>query len=154
LPYAEYIHNYTVVIRRIRTAVPNASILIMAPMDRGVRNDDGDIVTIPSIPTIVAAQRRVARSEGVAFYDTFAAMGGMGTMARWYDDSPRLVTGDFTHPTYTGAQQLGTMLVNALLKGFSEYKQNPGTQSCVPASAPPVEQKAESGEQKTEGSKQ
>jgi hypothetical protein len=110
----------------------------MAPMDRGVRDDDGDIVTIPSIPALVAAQRRVARSEGVAFYNTFAAMGGMGTMARWYDDEPRLVTGDFTHPTYTGARQLGTMLVNALLKGFAEYKRNQGSQPCVPA----VEQKA------------
>lgn len=133
LPYPEYIRNYSVVIQRIRTALPSASILIMSPMDRGVRNDDGDIVTIPSIPTLVAAQRRVARTEGVAFFNTFAAMGGMGTMARWYDDSPRLVTGDFTHPTYTGAQQLGTMLVNALLKGFGEYKRNEGSQPCVPA---------------------
>ena len=143
LPYAEYIRNYSVVIQRIRAALPNASILIMAPMDRAVRDDDGDIVTIPSIPTLVAAQRRVARAEGVAFYNTFAAMGGMGTMARWYDDQPRLVTGDFTHPTYTGAQQLGTMLVDALLKGFTEYKRNQGSQPCVPA----VEQKAEGTKQ-------
>jgi lysophospholipase L1-like esterase len=148
LPYAEYLHNYAVVIQRIRTALPGVSILIMAPMDRGARDDDGDIVTIPSIPTLVAAQRRVARTEGVAFFNTFVAMGGMGTMARWYDDEPRLVTGDFTHPTYTGAQQLGTMLVNALLKGFTEYKKNQGIQPCVPAGEPAA------GNQKAEGSKQ
>ena len=148
LPYPEYLHNYSVVIQRIRTALPSASILIMAPMDRGARDDDGDIVTIPSIPILVAAQRRVARTEGVAFFNTFAAMGGMGTMARWYDDEPRLVTGDFTHPTYTGAQQLGTMLVNALLKGFAEYKRNQGSQPCVPASEPAT------SNQKAEGSKQ
>lgn len=147
LPYADYLRNYSVVIQRIREALPDVSILIMAPMDRGVRNDDGDIVTIPSIPMLVAAQRRVARTEGVAFFNTFSAMGGMGTMARWYEDKPRLVTGDFTHPTYTGAEQLGTMLVNALLKGFAEYKQNLGSQPCVP-STPPV-----SSEQKVEGGK-
>ena len=122
LAYPDYVRNYSVVIERIRAALPDASILIMSPMDRGARNDDGDIVTIPSIPILVAAQQRVARTEGVAFYNTFAAMGGMGTMARWYDEHPRLVTGDFTHPTYTGAQQLGTLLVNALLQGFDEYK--------------------------------
>jgi lysophospholipase L1-like esterase len=132
LAYPEYIRNYSVVIQRIKTALPSASILIMAPMDRGARDDDGDIVTMPGIPILVAAQRRVARAEGVAFYDTFAAMGGMGTMARWYDDQPRLVIGDFTHPTYTGAQQLGAMFVNALLKGFDDYKQNQGGQPCVP----------------------
>jgi lysophospholipase L1-like esterase len=143
LAYAEYLHNYAVVIQRIRTALPYASILIMAPMDRGARNDDGDIATIPSIPALVAAQRHVARAEGAAFYNTFAAMGGMGTMARWYDEQPRLVTGDFTHPTYAGAQQLGTLLVDALLKGFDEYRRNQGSPPCVPAT-----------EQKAEGSKQ
>jgi lysophospholipase L1-like esterase len=148
LPYPEYLHNYSVVIQRIRKALPNASILIMAPMDRGARNDDGDIVTIPSIPILVAAQQRVARSEGVAFFNTFAAMGGMGTMARWYDEEPRLVTGDFTHPTYTGAQQLGTKLVNALLRGFSEYKRNADSPPCVPASEGATSaQKTEEGRQ-------
>jgi len=147
LAYPDYIHNYSVVIRRIRTALPHASILIMSPMDRAVRNDDGDIVTIPAIPILVAAQQRVARTEGVAFFNTFVAMGGMGTMARWYDDQPRLVTGDFTHPTYTGAQQLGMLLVNALLEGFTEYKRNPGTQPCAPAAETALEQKAESSKQ-------
>ena len=140
LPYGEYKHNYSEVIQRLRTALPGVSILIMSPMDRGARNDDGDIVTIPSIPILVAAQQGVARSEHTAFFDTFAAMGGMGTMARWYEDQPRLATGDLTHPTYTGAQQLGTMLVNALLKGFSDYKKNPEVAPCVEPSA---EQKAE-----------
>ena len=147
LPYAEYIHNYSVVIQRIRKALPTASILIMAPMDRAVRDDDGDVVTIPSIPALVAAQRRVARTEGVAFFNTFVAMGGSGTMARWYDDEPRLVTGDFTHPTYTGAQQLGTMLVNALLKGFAEYTRTQRGQPCVPTSEPALGQKAVGGKQ-------
>jgi lysophospholipase L1-like esterase len=145
LAYAEYLHNYAVVIGRIRVALPGTSILIMSPMDRGARNDDGDIVTLPSIPILVAAQQRAARTEGVAFFNTFAAMGGMGTMARWYDDEPRLVTGDFTHPTYTGAQQLGTMLVDALLKGFADYKKNPESPSCTPTSEPVVVQKTEGG---------
>ena len=147
LPYAEYLHNYAVVIGRIRTALPGVSILIMAPMDRGARDDDGDIVTIPSIPILVAAQQRAARAEGVAFYNTFAAMGGMGTMARWYDDSPRRVTGDFTHPTYTGAEQLGAMLVNALMKGFAEYKRDQGAPPCTPIGEPPIEPKAEGSKQ-------
>jgi lysophospholipase L1-like esterase len=134
LPYAEYIHSYTLVIRRIRTALPDASILIMSPMDRGARDDDGDIVTIPSIPILVAAQESIARAEGVAFFNTFAAMGGMGTMARWYDNQPRLVTGDFTHPSYTGAAQVGSLLVNALLKGYEDYKKNLGVKPCAPPS--------------------
>jgi lysophospholipase L1-like esterase len=147
LAFPEYVRNYSVVIGRIRAALPGVSILIMSPMDRGARDDDGDIVTIPSIPLLVAAQQHVARTEAVAFYDTFAAMGGMGTMARWYDEHPRLVTGDFTHPTYTGAEQLGTMLVNALMKGFDEYKKDQGSPPCSPAEVPTEAQKADSAKQ-------
>ena len=147
LGYPDYIHNYSVVIQRIRAALPHASILIMSPMDRAARNDDGDIVTIPAIPILVATQQRVARTEGVAFFNTFTAMGGIGTMARWYDDQPRMVTGDFTHPTYTGAQQVGTLLVNALLGGFTEYKRNSGSEPCTPAAGAGLEQKAESNTQ-------
>jgi lysophospholipase L1-like esterase len=148
LSYPDYVRNYAEVIARIRTALPGVSILVMSPMDRGQRNDDGDIVTIPSIPLLVAAQQGIARTEAVAFYNTFAAMGGMGTMARWYDEHPRLVTGDFTHPTYTGAQQVGSLLVNALMKGFDEYKKDQGAPPCTPAIAPAAsEQKAEEGKQ-------
>lgn len=154
LGFAEYLRNYSVVIGRIRAALPGVSILIMSPMDRGARNDDGDIVTIPSIPLLVAAQKHEARADSVAFYNTFAAMGGMGTMARWYDEHPRLVTGDFTHPTYTGAQQLGTKLVDALMKGFEDYKKNPDRESCMPAGEPAEERKAEGKEQKAEGGTQ
>jgi len=147
LAYLDYLYNYSVVIQRIRTALPHTSILIMSPMDRGARDDDGDIVTIPAIPILVAAQERVARTEGVAFFNTFAAMGGMGTMARWYDEEPRLVSGDFTHPTYTGAQQVGSLLVNALLRAFAEYKRNAGTPPCAPASEATLKQESDGSKQ-------
>jgi lysophospholipase L1-like esterase len=139
LAFQDYVHGYETVIGRIHAALPDASILIMSPMDRGARNDDGDIVTIPSIPLLVAAQQHIARTHGVAFFDTFAVMGGMGTMARWYDEHPRRVTGDFTHPTYTGAQQLGTALVNALLKGYGEYKKDPGAPCALAPDSEDVE---------------
>ena len=45
----------------------------------------------PTIPRIVALQQRVAHETGCAFFDTYTAMGGEGTMARWYGAHPRLV---------------------------------------------------------------
>src|SRR6202042_2357938 len=43
-------------IGRVRSALPNASILIMSPMDRGQRAGD-TIATMPAIPEIVAIQQ-------------------------------------------------------------------------------------------------
>ena len=109
-----YEREYAETIRRVRTALPGASVLVMAPMDRGVRLDDGSVGTLPSIRRLVSVQRRIAKENGCAYFDTFAAMGGEGTMGRWYEHDPRLVTGDFTHTTKPGSDRVARLLVGAL----------------------------------------
>jgi lysophospholipase L1-like esterase len=114
--YAEDIKK---VVRRIREAVPEASILLMAPMDRGTFDESGEIVTLPTIPKIVDTQRAVAIATGCAYFDTYRAMGGEGTMGRWYRGNTHLVTGDLTHPTGVGADLVAGLLVDALEAGFT-----------------------------------
>ncbi len=109
------------VVARIRRAVPEASLLVMSPMDRGTRDASGRIVTLPSIPKIVAAQRAVAQETGCAFFDTYDAMGGEGTVARWTQRESPLITGDLTHPTNAGADVVSKFLVDALQKGFDQH---------------------------------
>jgi lysophospholipase L1-like esterase len=109
-----YEREYAEAIGRVRRALPEASILVMAPMDRGVRLPDGTIGTMPSIRRLVAVQKRIAKANGCAYFDTFAAMGGDGTMGRWYENEPRLVTGDFTHTTKPGSDRVARLFVGAL----------------------------------------
>jgi lysophospholipase L1-like esterase len=108
-------------LRRIQTALPEASVLVMSPMDRGQRNG-GEIETMPTIPRIVEIQKRVARETGCGFFDTYAAMGGEGTMGRWYAARPRMVSADLIHP-YPGA---GNMIAGVFTKeigeGLGRYK--------------------------------
>ena len=108
-------------IRRVRAALPDASILVMSPMDRG-QNNGGVIETLPTIPRIVDIQRRVAGDLGCGFFNTFEAMGGAGTMARWYDSEPRLVSADFIHPTPAGARIVAQAFVLELIDGLNRYK--------------------------------
>jgi lysophospholipase L1-like esterase len=108
-------------IRRVRAALPNASILVMSPMDRG-QNNDGEIETLPTIPRIVDIQRRVAAALDCGFFNTFAVMGGAGTMARWYDSQPRLVSADYIHPTPAGARIIAQAFVRELTAGLNRYK--------------------------------
>lgn len=114
IPGPAYERDYRRVIARIREALPGVSILIMAPMDRAERNEAGEIATMPSIPRIVEAQRRLALETGCAFFNTYLAMGGDRSAYRWYKVSPRLMTGDFTHPTRSGADRVARLLVEAL----------------------------------------
>jgi lysophospholipase L1-like esterase len=125
--YADYIEKsypgeLREVIGRVKAAVPNASVLIMSPMDRGQRDASGRIITVPSLPMLVEIQRQTAAEMGCAFFNTFQAMGGEGTMARWYESQPRLVSADFTHPLPGGARKVGVLLDQALEAGYRRYQ--------------------------------
>jgi hypothetical protein len=63
--YADYIErSYPAelreVLRRVKAAVPSAPVLVMSPMDRGHRDSNGRIVTVPTVSRLVepAADRR------------------------------------------------------------------------------------------------
>jgi lysophospholipase L1-like esterase len=121
-------------IQRIRHADPNAAILIMSPMDRGERTGLDDITTMSTIPEIVAIQRQVAQEMHCAFFDTYDAMGGDGTMARWYGANPRLVTADLLHPTPQGATIVASLFVEQLGLGYNRWKMQHGI--ALPATSP------------------
>jgi lysophospholipase L1-like esterase len=125
--YADYIERYypgelRQVIERVKDAVPRASVLVMSPMDRGQRDSSSRITTVPTLPRLVEIQREMAAEMGCAFFNTFQAMGGEGTMARWYDNQPRLVSADFTHPLPAGARKVGVLLDQALESGYRQFK--------------------------------
>jgi lysophospholipase L1-like esterase len=109
-------------VKRVRTALPDASILLMSPMDRGELKPDGTIGTIPALPRLVSKEKQLAADMGVAFFNTFEAMGGSGTMAKWYAAQPRLVGADYIHPLPAGAKIVGELLYDSLRDGFSSYK--------------------------------
>jgi lysophospholipase L1-like esterase len=125
--YADYIQRYypgelRQVIERVQAAVPGASVLIMSPMDRGQRDSSSRIITVPTLPRLVEIQRQTASEMNCAFFNTFQAMGGEGTMSRWYDSQPRLVSADFTHPLPAGARKVGVLLDQALESGYRQFK--------------------------------
>lgn len=116
-----YSAEFRKLVERVRSFLPDSAILVMSPMDRGKRTAEG-IVTVPALPRIVEIQKQTALETGVAFFNTYAAMGGNGTMAEWYAAKPRLVEGDYLHPTPGGAAKVGGLLEAAILEGFGRWK--------------------------------
>jgi lysophospholipase L1-like esterase len=137
--HKQYGSELRLAIQRVRAAAPNASILVMSPMDRGERAGMDDIETMSTIPEIVAIQRQVAAEMHCAFFDTYDAMGGDGTMARWYTASPRLVTADLLHPTPQGASIVAGLFVEQLGLGYDRWKMQHGI--ALPAPMPALAQK-------------
>ena len=118
----QYPDELRTVITRIREALPKASILVMSPMDRGVM-EGGEIVTPPALGKLIDVQERIAAETGCAFFNTWRAMGGAGTMGRWYHEQPRLVSADFMHPLPQGAAKVGALFTDALIKAYDASAQ-------------------------------
>ena len=96
----------------VRTANPNASCLVISPLDQLDWRDE-TMAPRTSIPAIVDAQRRAAAANGCAFWDTYQWMGGKGSSLGWYKHG--LIVKDFQHPTSEGAERIGDALYRALV---------------------------------------
>jgi len=107
-------------VEKVKRAAPDASVLVAAPLDRAER-EGGKMRTRAIIPELVDLQREVALAHGVAFWNTFDAMGGDGTFARWVKAEPQLASWDLTHPTPAGAEVIGDLFFKALTTGLSAF---------------------------------
>jgi lysophospholipase L1-like esterase len=139
--HKQYAAELRLAIQRLRQNAPGVPILVMSPMDRGERSGLDEIETMSTIPEIVAIQRQVAAETHCAFFDTYDAMGGDGTMARWYGASPRLVTADLLHPTPQGASIVAGLFLEQLGLGYNRWKMQHGIS--LPAENPATPEKAD-----------
>jgi lysophospholipase L1-like esterase len=121
-----FYQDYVQVLRHMRQGRENLGCLVFAPLDQA-RRHRGRIRTLPTIPRIVAAQRRAAFDSGCAFYDTWEAMGGEDAMRHWHKAQPRLAMSDFRHATPAGYEVIGNMFYKALLAGFADYLSGSGS---------------------------
>jgi lysophospholipase L1-like esterase len=136
----QYEGELRLAIQKVRNALPNVSILVMSPMDRGERSGIDEIQTMSTIPRVVAIQKRVAADTQCAFFDTFNAMGGDGTMSRWYSGSPRLVAGDLIHPTPQGAAIIAQIFVKSLMQAYDGYRGRAASATVAPVVSPETPQ--------------
>jgi lysophospholipase L1-like esterase len=127
----DYHRTMKAVLEQAQRAVPTASCLVIGAMDRAAKRGD-ELISIRVLPHIIAEQRKVASEVGCAFFDTFTAMGGAGSMATWVKRG--LGQADLTHPTGVGAELIGTWIFRALLQSYGEFVAAPSTPG--PAATP------------------
>lgn len=112
-----YTHLMVEVLNRFRRALPYASIIIFGPPDRADTPVAGS-----KMPQLLEAQRRAAREFGAAFWSSYDAMGGAGSMNNWLGQG--LAQGDHVHLTKEGYLKMGDMFYEDLMKAYAESKVN------------------------------
>jgi lysophospholipase L1-like esterase len=117
-PMTDYYKTMKDVLEQSSRAVPQASCLVIGAMDKASKVG-AELVSARIIPFLVTEQKRVAAEVGCAFFNTYEAMGGHGSMPTWVRRG--LGQADLTHPSHLGAQVLGNWLYGALMAGYDQH---------------------------------
>jgi lysophospholipase L1-like esterase len=88
------------------------------------------------VELIVDAQRRVAARHGCAFFDSYEAMGGEGSMMAWRERTPPLTEPDLKHLNARGRDRMGDYIYRALVAGYVDWRIRQG-QAAPPTAAAP-----------------
>lgn len=120
----QYVEEYSESIAHIRAGKPDAPCLITSITDRA-KSLTFDI-TPEHVETIVTAQREVAKQQGCAFFDTWTAMGGAGSLKEWKRRSPPLAAGDLKHLNHRGRVLLGGWIYDAIIDEYVKHRTGGG----------------------------
>ncbi|HSD87794.1 MAG TPA: GDSL-type esterase/lipase family protein, partial [Kofleriaceae bacterium] len=147
---------YDETILRIRAAAPTASILILGPPDMAVRQGGKscdhmkppahgvDAGVIPEcewrtpgvLREIIAVEHAAAVRNKVAFFDTFAAMGGGDLMDTWVTSDPKIAFKDHVHLTSLGYERWADLLTGAILDDYDRWRKATGLPPSAKVAAP------------------
>jgi lysophospholipase L1-like esterase len=78
--------------------------------------------TPPKLLEVIDAERRAAARTGVAFFDTFSAMGGAGTIATMIEADPPLAYQDHVHFNGKGYAAWADLLLEDLMRGYATWE--------------------------------
>lgn len=97
----------------LKEIAPFTPILVIGVTDMAV-NEGDSIKSYRNIPAIIDAQKQATLEAGVAFWDSYSAMGGKSSIIKWAEKRPPLAQKDYIHFTYPGADTLSKILADAL----------------------------------------
>ncbi|GHV45992.1 hypothetical protein FACS1894180_8840 [Bacteroidia bacterium] len=119
----KYMETFVAQIRHFQSIFPQAKILVTGPADMS-KKVRGRLQTYPFLPELVEKMQLTANQNGAAFWNMFAVMGGNGSMIDWVKEKPTLAAPDYIHFTPRGANKMGEMLFDAMMKYYDFYKFN------------------------------
>lgn len=120
--YSWYKRGIKKAIRQIKSSFPNATILLVSVSDKSY-SINKKFLTEPDIPIFVNLQAKIAKEEGICFWNLYKSMGGYNSMKKWVEEEkPRLANLDYTHLNHQGAKRAANLFYQWLMEEFELYK--------------------------------
>jgi lysophospholipase L1-like esterase len=118
-PIEVYRENLEAVLDRFAAAVPDASCVLVGPVDYPLKDEETEAWGVrPRLRQILETQREVAAARGCGFFDTARLTGGLDSMPAWVAADPKLAKDDHLHLTPLGYLHFGRVLSDALMADF------------------------------------
>jgi alginate O-acetyltransferase complex protein AlgI len=120
--YSYYENGMGRQISLLKEICPQTPVLVVSLTDMAYGEGDS-IKSYSNITTIKDAQKKAALNSGAAFWDSYEAMGGAGSIIKWEEKTSPLAQKDMVHFTNFGADSLSKLLIDNI---FS-YRFQPDT---------------------------
>ncbi len=128
--YKHYENEMIETVRYLKACFPDTDFLLISVSDRSMLKD-GNYVTMPAIPAMVATQKRIASESKIVFWNLFEAMGGENSMPEFVRSTPPRANKDYTHLTFAGGEYLGNLLFETILYEKERYDTQKAYQSKI-----------------------
>ena len=116
--YGWYAEKMMKAINQVRVCFPKADVLLLGVSDRS-RMNEGTFETMPAVVALLRAQRNLAQTMGLPFWNVFGAMGGTNSMVRYVNLN--WASKDYTHLGFRGGKEIATSLFRALMEEKNFY---------------------------------
>ncbi len=109
---SKYTTRIVQLMERMRRFVPDVDCLALAPTDRSDTKE--------RTPLVRDAIAQGAKEAQCGFWDTYAYMGGPGSIRKWSQEEPPRATKDGVHLNQRGYRELGEALATYVMRGLSK----------------------------------
>lgn len=106
---SRYCANFAQQIQLFKRLLPNVKILVIGPSDMSTKKN-GELRTYPLLPYLVEQMKQTSTTNGAAYWDMYAVMGGYNSMIAWVNHSPQWAAPDYIHFTRKGADRIAQVL--------------------------------------------
>lgn len=118
--YSWYERSITKTINYLETIFTTTPVLVIGCSDRSIKQG-GTYITMPTLPSLISSQRKIAVNTKSSFWDLFAVMGGEGSIIKMADAKPALANKDYTHFKTAGGSVIAKLFVQSLLFEYDWY---------------------------------
>ena len=118
--FSYYATSFEPVIKSFKKSFPEADLLVMGCTDRAFRYNSVYSTAI-GIDSLIKLQAALAYKAEANFYNQYATMGGKNALVKWVEQTPPLANKDYIHPNIRGAEELGKLLFNAVMKEYNKF---------------------------------